>query len=146
MNNQKGFTLIELIVVIVILGILSAVAVPKFVDMQVDARQSSINALAGAVRSAVALAHSQALVKGKNVAALSGESISMEDQTITLVYGYPATVDIGKAISADGFTYTTATGVFSMDGYSGTGDCTVTYAQSTTPTAPPTVTVDDTCQ
>jgi len=149
MNNQKGFTLIELIVVIVILGILSAVAVPKFVDMQVDARKSSINGLAGAVKGAMALAHSQALVKGKDLKASTGETIDMEGTTIELVYGYPAKSsssngDIEDAISADGFTYTASSGAFVLDGYTGTNGCSVTYNEATS-TAPATVDVDDDC-
>ena len=52
---QRGFTLIELVMVIVILGVLAAVAIPKFVDLKSDAQQASMNGVAGAAASASAI-------------------------------------------------------------------------------------------
>src|SRR5574344_165544 len=64
MKNNKGFTLIELVVVIVILGILSAVAAPKFMDLQQHARISAIQGLNGAIKSAVNMTFAKAIVQG----------------------------------------------------------------------------------
>ncbi|SDZ90181.1 MSHA pilin protein MshA [Desulfuromusa kysingii] len=146
MKNQNGFTLIELVVVIVILGILAAVAVPKFVDMQVDARESAVAGLGGAIQSATALAHAQALVKGADVTAASGQTVDMEGTSIALVYGYPAAAAAGtagsieSAVALSGFSYDA--GTFTLDDApDGATGCDVTYVEATDTTAA-TVTID----
>ncbi|MFQ0977321.1 type II secretion system protein [Vibrio campbellii] len=64
-QNTKGFTLIELVVVIVILGILAAVAAPKFLNLQHDARASSIQGMAASVHNAAEIAYGKAAVEGE---------------------------------------------------------------------------------
>ncbi|MDO9372207.1 MAG: type II secretion system protein [Gammaproteobacteria bacterium] len=146
MNKQKGFTLIELVMVIVILGILAAFAVPRFADITTDARTATVNALGGSLRSAAALAHATSLAQSK----AAGASISMDGTTVTMTNFYPtssgSTTEGIVAALADvsGFTITqsitTDTLLFTKTGAT-TGNCYAAYQAAQSAAVSPTISV-----
>ena len=97
-KSQQGFTLIELVVVIVILGILAVTAAPKFIDITSDAKASVIEAVKGSLNSAADMAHAKALVAGE---VASTGAISVGSSTINLVYGWPANDSIDALLTYD---------------------------------------------
>ena len=99
MKRNAGFTLIELIIVIVILGILAVTAAPKFINLQNDARKSTVTAMAGAVKSAAAMTYSKAVLAGQDAA--SSGTITIDGKRVTLVWGYPAASTAGLAYVID---------------------------------------------
>lgn len=105
-HKNNGFTLIELIIVIIILGVLSSVAIPKFINLKSDAVLSSMDSLVGVIESADQLIYMKAAIL--NVQDESATTITIDGEDIKIVYGYPAgTADgIVKVIENNAVTYT----------------------------------------
>ena len=157
-RNNGGFTLIELIVVIVILGILAVTAAPKFIDLQSDARLATLNGMKAAINSAVSLTYGKSLVTGQEK--LEDGSVTINGSPVSVCYGYPCAaatkiqgvLDIGdfNACTAgvagdwcfeDGAADDSSIKIFVANGYSGNSKCYVEYKQPDASGKAPTVTL-----
>ncbi len=133
LKSQSGFTMIELVVVIVILGILAAFAVPQFANLRGEARAAAVNGLSGGVRSAVGVSK----VKYQAVGNMAATTVDLDGNSVTVAAntGIPAgsAAGIGTALQdTSGFTidYTTPTAVtFRPSG--GSATCQASYNGTT---------------
>ena len=145
-TRQRGFTLIELVVVIVIIGILAAFAIPRFANIAADARRSTVNGMAGTLRSTSALVHGLALARNNPA------SVLLENKTINIVFSYPAGTNvsgIGDSLSnVDGFGVTETPGPPATIRFTPTGltnpttTCSALYTAATSAAIPASVSQD----
>ena len=141
MKKQSGFTLIELVVVIVILGILAATALPKFVDLTADAYQAAADGYGGALSSANALNYSGCAAKGgvatpdKCVKVTTCSQLgAMLMPPITITVGALPTPTVAKSFYMTADTASSATGATcsAVYGNGKNGGVTFTFTATTT--------------
>ena len=163
MKRSAGFTLIELIIVIVILGILAVTAAPKFMNMQGDARKSVLNGMSASIKTAANLVYSKAIIAG--VEKQAGVDLAIQGVTgdsTAIAFGYPIAADTGILEVLDAKTSATGanaewgrgvlngnyimwpTGVATIAATAITAACYIQYTPATSATVPPVYTVEAT--
>ena len=145
---QKGFTLIELVVVIVILGILAATALPKFVDLSSDARKSVIKGVAGSMPAANAMIYAKAQANSTQGTSGTPGSTSVSGQTIATEYGFANSAsELAKAMDlTPAADFSTATAGEIQHAKAPTpASCKVVYTKATSTSAPTYVIRDSGC-
>ena len=147
MNKQSGFTLIELVIVIIVLGILAATAVPKFIDLQGDARASALRGVKAALEGGATLTYSQAAIQG-----IENSSAAIDTKSgVNSRYGYPTvagvldSVELSSGDWASVLNGSDALRIFSADSSASQATCHVEYDTASVDTnTRPTITIEDT--
>lgn len=145
MRRQSGFTLIELVIVIVVLGILAALAVPRFISLQREARIAVIDSLFNSVRSGSNLVYAKSAAVGQSDMASGSVDIDGPGPggAIATVFGYPAATAAAMGLLFDNLSprynlVATSATTLRMD-IDGITTCAVTYIQPATAGAPPAI-------
>ncbi len=140
-KETRGFTLIELIVVILVLGILAAIAAPRFIDLTGRARAAALNGLRAAVNSAATLANALTVAQGNS----ANQSVVIEgNQTVLMKNYYPtdAAGGIDVAVRFDAATFSTGSSAptrFQVTAAPTQTGCAFIYTAAPTTTQPATI-------
>lgn len=148
-NRPQGFTLIELIAVIVLLGILAAVAVPRFIDLKKASIEATMDAMEGAMRSAANLVNAKAITQGVHREA--NAQVTLQGVNVATVYGFPAGTAAGIDAAMDDQGWKKRASVFSgawvywqgvINEDAGDAQCYLRYRQPTAQATSPVIDVE----
>jgi MSHA pilin protein MshA len=134
-NQQKGFTMIELVVVIVVTGVLAAVAVPKFMGVTKDARISAMDGIADSLSSQLKSTYAKSMMGQEEASATS--TLQINNVSTAMIFGYPAGTAAALANLLDlGSEYKTtdASGVATIEYSTGLVSCNVAYTEASSAT------------